>query len=78
MAEQKLPDVFAEPGVEDFIRAACLTALPGGGRAIDIHALTCDEEIIALFARRRRRLSLLDDVQHLHDVGARALQPGLI
>ena len=50
MAEQKLPDVFAEPGVEDFIRAACLTALPGGGRAIDIHALTCDEEIIALFA----------------------------
>jgi len=50
MAEQKLPDVFAEPGVEDFIRAACLAALPGGGRAIDIHALSCDEEIIALFA----------------------------
>jgi CelD/BcsL family acetyltransferase involved in cellulose biosynthesis len=50
MAEQKLPDVFAEPGVEDFIRAACLTALPGGGRAIDIHALSCDEEIIALFS----------------------------
>jgi CelD/BcsL family acetyltransferase involved in cellulose biosynthesis len=50
MAEQKLPDVFAERGVEDFIRAACLTALPGGGRAIDIHALSCDEEIIALFA----------------------------
>jgi len=50
MAEQKLPNVFAEGGVEDFIRGACLTALPGGGRAIDIHALTCDEEIIALFA----------------------------
>jgi CelD/BcsL family acetyltransferase involved in cellulose biosynthesis len=50
MAEQNLPNVFADPGVEDFIRSACLTALPGGGRAIDIHALTCDEEIIALFA----------------------------
>ena len=28
MAEQKLPNVFAEPGVEDFIRSACLTPLP--------------------------------------------------
>jgi CelD/BcsL family acetyltransferase involved in cellulose biosynthesis len=50
MAEQKLPNVFAEPGVEDFIRNACLTPLAGGGHAIDIHALACDEEIIALFA----------------------------
>jgi CelD/BcsL family acetyltransferase involved in cellulose biosynthesis len=50
MAEQKLPNVFAEPGVEDFIRSTCLTELAGGGRAIDIHALECDEEVIALFA----------------------------
>ena len=50
MAEQKLPNVFAEPGVEDFIRTACLTELLGGGRAIDIHALECDEEMIAIFA----------------------------
>jgi CelD/BcsL family acetyltransferase involved in cellulose biosynthesis len=50
MAEQKLPNVFAEPGVENFIRSTCLTPLAGGGRAIDIHALECDEEIIALFA----------------------------
>jgi CelD/BcsL family acetyltransferase involved in cellulose biosynthesis len=50
MAEQKLPNVFAEPGVENFIRNTCLTELAGGGRAIDIHALECDEEIIALFA----------------------------
>src|SRR5262245_29060760 len=27
MAEQKLPNVFAEPGVEDFIRAACAARL---------------------------------------------------
>jgi CelD/BcsL family acetyltransferase involved in cellulose biosynthesis len=50
MAEQKLPNVFADAGVADFIRSACMAALPGGGHAIDIHALECDEEIIALFA----------------------------
>jgi CelD/BcsL family acetyltransferase involved in cellulose biosynthesis len=50
MAEQKLPNVFAEAGVEDFIRRACLTPLAGGGRAIDIHALECEAEVIALFA----------------------------
>ena len=50
MAEQKLPNVFAEPGVEDFIRDACLARLAGGGHAIDIHALECDDEVIAIFA----------------------------
>jgi CelD/BcsL family acetyltransferase involved in cellulose biosynthesis len=50
MAEQKLPNVFAEAGVEDFIRSACLKPVAGGGHAIDIHALECDAEVIALFA----------------------------
>jgi CelD/BcsL family acetyltransferase involved in cellulose biosynthesis len=50
MAEQKLPNVFAEPGVEDFIRIACMTPLADGGHAIDIHALECDDEIIAIYA----------------------------
>jgi CelD/BcsL family acetyltransferase involved in cellulose biosynthesis len=50
MAEQKLPNVFAEPGVEDFIRHACMARLTGGGHAIDIHALECDAEVIAIFA----------------------------
>jgi CelD/BcsL family acetyltransferase involved in cellulose biosynthesis len=50
MAEQKLPNVFAEPGVENFVREACMAPLPGGGRAIEIHALECDSEVIALFA----------------------------
>ncbi|MBR0839477.1 GNAT family N-acetyltransferase [Bradyrhizobium liaoningense] len=49
MAEQKLPNVFAEPGVEAFIRSACL-APRGEGRVIDIHALECDDEVIAIFA----------------------------
>lgn len=49
MAEQKLPNVFAETGVEDFIRSACLTPCCDG-RIIDIHALEADEEVIAIFA----------------------------
>jgi CelD/BcsL family acetyltransferase involved in cellulose biosynthesis len=50
MADARLPNVFADPGVEDFIRNACLTKLADGRRAIDIHALECDEEVIAIFA----------------------------
>jgi len=50
MAEQKLPDVFAEPGIEHFIRNACAAPVEGGNRVIDIHALECDEEVIAIFA----------------------------
>ena len=50
LAAQKLPNVFAEAGVEDFIRQACMTRLANGGRAIEIHALECDDEVIAIFA----------------------------
>ncbi|MGC2779890.1 MAG: GNAT family N-acetyltransferase [Bradyrhizobium sp.] len=50
MAEQKLPNVFAEPGVEAFVRHACMAQLACGRRVIEIHALRCDAEIIALFA----------------------------
>jgi CelD/BcsL family acetyltransferase involved in cellulose biosynthesis len=50
MAEQKLPNVFAEPGVEDFIRGACMAPRAAGGHVIDIHALECDDEVIAIFA----------------------------
>jgi CelD/BcsL family acetyltransferase involved in cellulose biosynthesis len=50
MAEQKLPNVFGEPGVEDFIRGACMTPVAGGDHVIDMHALECDDEVIAIFA----------------------------
>jgi len=50
MAEQRLPNVFAEPGVEDFIRDTCMARLAGDGRVIDIHALECDDEVIAIYA----------------------------
>jgi CelD/BcsL family acetyltransferase involved in cellulose biosynthesis len=50
MAAQKLPNVFAEPGVEEFIRTACTARIDNGGYAIDIHALVCDSEMIAMYA----------------------------
>jgi CelD/BcsL family acetyltransferase involved in cellulose biosynthesis len=50
MAEQRLPNVFAEPGVEDFIRRTCMARLAGEGRVIDIHALECADEVIAVYA----------------------------
>ncbi|MBN8961666.1 MAG: GNAT family N-acetyltransferase [Rhizobiales bacterium] len=50
MALQKLPNVFADPGVEEFVRRACHAKLPDGGHAIEIHSLVCDEEVIAIYA----------------------------
>lgn len=50
MAAQNLPDVFDEPGVREFVYQACLAKTPDGGRAIVIHALECDDEVIAIFA----------------------------
>ena len=50
MAEQKLPNVFAASGVEEFIRDACRMPMIGGGHVIDMHALECDAEVIAIFA----------------------------
>ncbi|WP_370692002.1 GNAT family N-acetyltransferase [Bradyrhizobium xenonodulans] len=50
MAQQKLPSPFADPDVQGFIRSACMTKLADCGRAIEIHALECDEEVIAILA----------------------------
>ena len=78
MAEQKLPNVFADPGIEDFIRDACMTPLAGGGRAIDIHALECDDEVIAIFAgvTDGRRFSMMFNTYTLS--GSSKYSPGLI
>jgi len=77
MAEQKLPNVFADPGVEDFIRNAC-RAPHAGGRVIDIHALECDDEVIAMFAgvADGHRFSMMFNT---YTMSARArYSPGLI
>jgi CelD/BcsL family acetyltransferase involved in cellulose biosynthesis len=78
MAAQKLPNVFADPGIEDFIRDACMTKLAGGGHAIDIHALECDEEVIAIFAgvADASRFSMMFNTYTLS--GNSKYSPGLI
>jgi len=78
MAEQKLPNVFADPGVAAFVREACLRRLPSGDRAIEIHALGCDAEVIALFAgvADGHRFSMMFNTYTLSD-NAR-WSPGLI
>jgi CelD/BcsL family acetyltransferase involved in cellulose biosynthesis len=49
MAAQGLPNVFAEDGVEAFLRAACHDGLGAGRPAIELHCLEGDGEVLALF-----------------------------
>jgi CelD/BcsL family acetyltransferase involved in cellulose biosynthesis len=78
MAEQKLPNVFADPGIEDFIRQACMAPLAHGGHAIDIHALECDDEMIAIYAgvADAQRFSMMFNTYTLS--GNARFSPGLI
>jgi CelD/BcsL family acetyltransferase involved in cellulose biosynthesis len=78
MAEQKLPNVFAEPGVEEFVRGACMAQVPGGGRVIDIHALECDDEVIAIYAgvADGHRFSMMFNTYTMSDNSR--VSPGLI
>jgi CelD/BcsL family acetyltransferase involved in cellulose biosynthesis len=49
MAAQGLGNVFADPGVVEFLREACRHKLPNGRRLIEIHALEGGGEVLALF-----------------------------
>src|SRR5262245_15768897 len=50
MAEQKIRNVFAEPGAKAFIEHACLDGIATGRQAIELHGLECNAEVIAIFA----------------------------
>jgi CelD/BcsL family acetyltransferase involved in cellulose biosynthesis len=50
MAAQGLPNIFAEAGNEAFLRESCHQGLAAGKPLIEIHALECDSELLALFA----------------------------
>jgi CelD/BcsL family acetyltransferase involved in cellulose biosynthesis len=78
MAEQNLPNVFAEPGVEDFIRTTCMAPLANGNHVIDIHALECDDEVIAIFAgvADGHRFSMMFNTYTMS--GSSRFSPGLI
>ena len=49
LAAQGLPNVFAEPGVADFLRQACHTTLPCGRQLIEIHALEGGGDVLAVY-----------------------------
>lgn len=78
MAAQKLPNVFAEPGIREFVFDACLSQQPCGGRTIEIHALECDDELIAVFAgvADGRRFSMMFNTYTVSDHAR--YSPGLI
>jgi CelD/BcsL family acetyltransferase involved in cellulose biosynthesis len=50
LAAQALPNIFAEPGNEAFLREACRQGLGCGSPLIEIHALKAEGELLALFA----------------------------
>lgn len=45
-----ITNAFDEPGMDAFLRASCRQGLAEGSPLVEIHALTCDEEILAVFA----------------------------
>ena len=45
-----IENVFGQPGVEAFVRAACLDGLESGQPVIELHALECDGDMLALFS----------------------------
>ncbi len=50
MAEQKLPDVFGSPAVVDFIMELAKRQVAGEQFTLEVHALECDAEVIAVSA----------------------------
>ena len=45
-----VPNVFAEPGIEAFLRASCHCGLASGNPLVELHALEGDGELLALFS----------------------------
>jgi CelD/BcsL family acetyltransferase involved in cellulose biosynthesis len=61
LAQQGLPNVFAEPGNEQFLREAAEIGLKANRPGLEIHALECDDEVISVFAgvADRERFSMM-------------------
>lgn len=49
LAAQGIDNVFAEPGVREFLHAACLSGLETGTPVIELHVLDSDAGMLALF-----------------------------
>lgn len=50
LAARGIGNAFDEPGIDDFLRAACRKGLVEGKPLIEIHVLECEADILALFA----------------------------
>lgn len=71
-------NVFAQPGVADFIRAACHEGLADGRPLIELHALEADGEMLALFSGLHD-LSRFTSMFNSHTASEHSRQsPGLI
>jgi CelD/BcsL family acetyltransferase involved in cellulose biosynthesis len=49
-AQQGIENVFAKPEVVEFIRDLCLNGLSEGRPVVEMHALDCDDDTMAIFA----------------------------
>ncbi len=78
MAANGLANVFAEPGVAEFLRDACHRKLANGAPLIELHALESDGEVLALFGTivDEYRFSSMFNTYTLGDSGRHS--PGLI
>jgi CelD/BcsL family acetyltransferase involved in cellulose biosynthesis len=78
MAAQGLTNVFAEPGVAEFLREACHNKLADGRPLIELHALEGGGEVLALFGTivDDYRFSSMFNTYTLGDNGRHS--PGLI
>jgi CelD/BcsL family acetyltransferase involved in cellulose biosynthesis len=78
MAVQGLPNLFAEPGVQAFVRAVCRGGDGHGRPAVELHGLECDGELLALYGVLvdRESLSVMINTYTLGDNGKHS--PGLI
>jgi CelD/BcsL family acetyltransferase involved in cellulose biosynthesis len=78
MAAQGLPNIFADTDVQSFLRECCHAGLEDGRPAVELHALECDAELLALFGvlSDRRCLSVMVNTYTLGEHGRHS--PGLI
>jgi CelD/BcsL family acetyltransferase involved in cellulose biosynthesis len=78
MTEQGLPNVFAEQGVQAFLRSACHQGLGDGRPSIELHGLKIDDELLALFGvlADGQSLSVMVNTYTLSDNARHS--PGLI
>jgi CelD/BcsL family acetyltransferase involved in cellulose biosynthesis len=59
LTKQGIENAFAAPGAVDFVRELCTKGIAEGKPIVEIHALDCDDDVMAIFAcvNNRKRYS---------------------